>query len=107
MEALDILRGAGLHGEIPLWLKYTGDFEAARRRFIRSAKLWGAADAAWDDAGFSLSPDERERNEPDIRAAKSAIGDEAHTNGWSLSRDEAIEVALQNPAHVLSIAEHD
>lgn len=76
---------------------------------VRSARLWGAAEASLASVGLELAPLERRFYEPYIAAVRSRLGAVAFEEAWAEGRkmtiDEAVEYALG--AQDATLASHE
>ncbi len=72
--------------------------ESGQGQPVRSARLWGAAEALREAIGAILSPLERSYYEPHIVAARAPLDEEAWEAAWeegrALTRAQAIEYAF-------------
>jgi tetratricopeptide (TPR) repeat protein len=79
-----------------------GTLALARAEPVRAVRLWGAAEASRESQGLVLSQAERERLDQIIADGRSRLGDDAFAAAWSdgstMSLDEAVAYALENPA---------
>lgn len=78
----------------------------ARRRSNRAARLWGAAEALREAAGFSMSPFTRNVYDYDghLAAARAQLDAEAWDAAWAEGRamtpEQAVEYALEEPSRI-------
>jgi hypothetical protein len=68
----------------------------------RAARLFGAAEALREAAGYQQAPRARSLREPYLAAARSQVGDTAWAEAWeegrSMTFEEAIAYALEKGA---------
>ena len=85
------------HG-VAFHLHVAASLAGSQKQPIRSARLWGAAEALREVIGASLSPHERYTYEPYIEAARAQLDEVAWEAAWTEGRamtpEEAIEYAL-------------
>jgi hypothetical protein len=85
-------------------LERLAQLAGAQRQPRRGACLFGAAAALRQVIGAPLSPNERAECEQAVAALRAVMGEQAFaaawTEGWALSLEEAIELALEGHAVV-------
>lgn len=96
LAILQVLRDRVLIGDSLLGV---ASVEATLSRPHRAARLWGAAEQLREAVGIELTPHELAEVEPQVTAARSAMGDDgafdrAWRAGTAMSMDEAIELAM-------------
>jgi len=71
---------------------------SSQGRLVRSARLWGAAEALSEAIAISLSPLERHHYGPYLAAARAQLDEDAWEAAWAAGRtmtlEEAVEYAL-------------
>ncbi len=112
-EALVMSQDMGRKPQVLESLEGMASLAVALGKDARSARLWGAAEAARGVTGIALSPGERGLHEPYLANARSRLGEElweeALAEGRAMSLEEAAEYALarekQPAAHTAAVAE--
>jgi DNA-binding NarL/FixJ family response regulator len=62
--------------------------------FVRSARLWGAAEVLRESVGMHISPIERADYEHRVAAARAKLGAESFASAWAQGRTMTPEQAL-------------
>ena len=97
-ESLELSRRSGMVHHIAFALHTAAALAGSRGQPVRSARLWGAAEALREAIGTAFSPMEQRVYEPYMAAARDQVEDAAWETAWSEGRamdtDEAIEYAL-------------
>lgn len=97
-EALLLGQKIGMVPQVIETLEGMASLMATLGEATRVARLWGAAEAARETTGISLSPGERTLHEPYLASARSRLGEaaweEALAEGRAMSLDQAAEYAL-------------
>jgi predicted ATPase/DNA-binding SARP family transcriptional activator/DNA-binding CsgD family transcriptional regulator len=97
-ECLELSRQSGMVHNIAYVLQISAALAGSRGQPVRSARLWGAAEALREAIGTSFSPMEHRTYGPYIAAARAQLGDAAWEAAWqegrAMSMEEAIEYAL-------------
>ncbi len=86
-----------------------GAVAGARGEPLRAARLWGAADALREVAGYTLSVGEAGMYEPYMSAARSELGETAFRAAWeegcAMTEEQAIALALENEENEANLKE--
>jgi non-specific serine/threonine protein kinase len=97
-ESLKLSQQLGMPYGIANYLHTAACLASAEGQPVRSARLWGAAEALFEEVGRVLSPGELHIYEPYIDAARSqldgAAWEAALTVSRAMSTEEAVEYAL-------------
>ncbi len=97
-EALTTSRNMGRRPTVINALEGMASLAAAMGDAARSARLWGAAEAAREATGIALPPGDRALHEPYLAAARSGIAEAAWeaalADGRAMSLEEASDYAL-------------
>ena len=97
-ESLELSRQPGMMHVIAYSLHTSAAVAGSQGQPVRSAGLWGAAEALREAIGTAFSPLELRVYEPHIAAARAQIADAAWEEAWqkgrAMSMEEAIEYAL-------------
>ncbi len=99
-KGLSAARRVGYAHAVALLLNVLAASAGARGRALRSARLWGAAEALLDTAGYGFGPAELHHYAPYTKAARAILDDDeaweaALAEGRAMTtRDEAVEYAL-------------
>jgi non-specific serine/threonine protein kinase len=101
-ESLAVFRESGDKENIPKVLEGFACLASAEGKPVRSARLWGAADALHEATFIPMPPVDHVTNDPYIDAARTALGDEAFQAEWAEGRamtpEQAIAFALEEEA---------
>lgn len=99
-EALMLSREAGIDPSTINALEGMAGVAGALRKDHRTARLWGAAQAAREATRIALPPADRELHEPYLGAARQGLGkagwESALGEGRAMSLEEAAEYALSD-----------
>lgn len=110
-ETASALYGAALtkleeigHKPFAAWaLEEFGALAAERKEFDRGAKLFGAAEAIREEVHAKVPMDQRRTYEQGVAAIKRGLSDDAFKEAWAvgraMSRDSAIQYALEASSH--------
>src|SRR5262249_37712300 len=101
-ESLVIARGLRDQCLIAALLAALAPVATAAGRPARAAQLWGAAERLREEVGSALPPNERDRCERQVTAARASLGEEtafdvAWQAGRAMTLEQAIEYALGEP----------
>jgi hypothetical protein len=66
-----------------------------RGQAARAARLFGAAAALRDTIGARPDPGDRAENEPNVAAARTALGEQAFAAAWANGRAMTLEEAIE------------
>jgi predicted ATPase/DNA-binding CsgD family transcriptional regulator len=112
-DALLMSQQAGVKASVINALEGMVGLAGALREDIRTALLWGAAEAAREINGIALPPSERTLHEPYLASARSRLGEvawrDALAEGRAMSLEGAAEYALseeETDSPVPSVPEH-
>ena len=88
-----------------------GAVVGARGESLRAARLWGAADALREVAGYTLTVGEAGMYEPYMSAARSELGETAFRAAWeegrAMTQEQAIALALENEENEANLKESE
>ena len=97
-ESLKLSRQSGIVHNIAFALHTSAALAGTRGQPVRSARLWGAAEALREAIGTAFSPMEQRVYEPYIVAARTQVDDAAWEAAWqegrAMSMEEAVEYTL-------------
>jgi predicted ATPase/class 3 adenylate cyclase len=98
-EALQILQKVGTQWGVAYALESATELALAKDNPDLAARVYGATQQFYEQFRFLLSPLERDHHEFNVRAARTALGEETFLTAWesgkSISMDEAMQLALQ------------
>jgi predicted ATPase/DNA-binding winged helix-turn-helix (wHTH) protein len=95
-ESLAIRRELGERWGIARSLEELAHVALAAALPGRAARIWGAAERLREETGSPLSPRERTHSDPQVAAARSAMGDgSAFDSAWQEGRAMTIEQAIE------------
>ena len=94
-ECLEVSRQSGMMHNIAFALQISASLAGTRRQPVRSASLWGAAEALRETIGTDFSPLERRTFQPYIAAARAQAEDAAWEMAWQEGRAMSTEVAIE------------
>jgi non-specific serine/threonine protein kinase len=130
-ETMELSRRSGMQHHITLVLHTSAALAGSRGQLLRSARLWGAAEALREAMGTVFTPLELRTYRPYIAAARAQVEDAAWEAAWqkgrAMSMEEVIDYVLSErkasnlpaalavleepkvaePPHVLSRRERD
>jgi non-specific serine/threonine protein kinase len=93
---------ASLPGHVPNGLETSAALATAERDPERAARLYGAASRVRQRSGYATIASERASYEQALATVRSALGEERFADAWqdgaSMSTDEAVAYALEEPA---------
>jgi predicted ATPase/DNA-binding SARP family transcriptional activator/DNA-binding CsgD family transcriptional regulator len=99
-EGLELSRRMRMAHHIAYGLHTSAALAGSRGQPVRSARLWGAAEALREAIGTDLSPSELQTYGPYIAAARAQVEETAWEAAWQegrgMSREEAVEHALSD-----------
>jgi tetratricopeptide (TPR) repeat protein len=98
-EALQILQKVGTQWGVAYALESATELALAKDNPDLAARVYGATQQFYEQFRFLLSSLERDHHEFNVRAARTALGEETFLTAWesgkSISMDEAMQLALQ------------
>jgi hypothetical protein len=101
-ESLAYFRESGDKENIAKVLEGFACLASAEGKLVRSARLWGAANALHEATFIPMPPVDHLANDPFIEAVRAALGDEAFQAEWAVGRalplEHAIDYALEEDA---------
>jgi DNA-binding NarL/FixJ family response regulator len=107
-EGLGLSRQLKMRRPIAIHLHVSAALAASQGQLVRSARLWGAAEALHEAMGTTLSPIERHVYGPYMATARTQLYEEAWEAAWTEGRamtsEQIIECALskEEPAPLTS-----
>jgi len=96
-EALALARRTGNTHAVAYITHVLAASSGAQGETIRSARLWGAAEALLDALGLTLGPAERHFHAPYIAAVRESLGETAWESAWAEGKTMTPEEALALP----------
>jgi non-specific serine/threonine protein kinase len=96
-EALALARRTGNTHAVAYIAHVLAASSGAQGETIRSARLWGAAEALLDALGLTLGPAERHFHAPYIAAVRESMGETAWESAWAEGKTMTPEEALALP----------
>jgi predicted ATPase/DNA-binding CsgD family transcriptional regulator len=95
-ESLELSRQSGMGHVISYSLHTSAALAGSRGQLLRSARLWGAAEALHEAMGTALSPMELRVYDPHMAAARAQVEDAAWEAAWQEGRAMSMEEAIEN-----------
>jgi non-specific serine/threonine protein kinase len=94
-ESLEVSRGLGMGHVDSTTIQGLAALAGSRVQPVRSARLWGAAEALRETIGVVFSPEEVRQYEPYIAAARAQMDEPAWEAAWAEGKAMAPEQAVQ------------
>jgi DNA-binding CsgD family transcriptional regulator len=94
-ECLELNRQSGMAHNIAFALQISAALAGTRRQPVRSARLWGAAEALREAIGTAFAPLEHRTFEPYIAAPRDQMDDVAWEAAWQEGRAMSMGVAIE------------
>ena len=94
-EGLELSRREEMMPLIASHLHASAVLAGSRGQAVRSARLWGAAEALREALGVSLSPVERSYYQPYMDGARARLGEDAFSAAWAEGRTMSAESAVE------------
>jgi hypothetical protein len=101
-ESLQMCRAQGIKWDAAFALDGLAEVERQAGEASQAATLFGAADALLDALGARRSAADQDRHDQLLQSLRNALGEsafnQAATSGRAMTRDEAIDCALNGPS---------
>jgi DNA-binding CsgD family transcriptional regulator len=94
-DSLQLSRQTGMAHHIAYALQTSAALAGSRGQPVRSARLWGAAEALREAIGTAFQPMEHRVYEPYVEATRVQLDDAAWETAWSEGRAMDVEVAVE------------
>jgi predicted ATPase/DNA-binding SARP family transcriptional activator/ATP/maltotriose-dependent transcriptional regulator MalT len=94
-QSLSLRREVGDRHGIACSLEELACLAAEEGELARAGRLWGAADALREALGSPLPPNERERHDRAVKAARSGMSREIFASAWAEGRTMTLEQAIE------------